>query len=219
MDARGLERHIAGAEASHRTLLVMLERLLGDGQLDVAAPSRLPDWTVGHILTHLARNADGIVRVLVASEDGRTVDRYEGGGPGRNAEIEQGYRRPAAEQVDDVRRTTERLEQQWSGQVRWDGRSIETAGHEIPITELPFLRWREVEVHRVDLGVGYEPAQWPPGYVREELVLQEMRWNARRPMGLTGLPPAALRAAPAERLAWLLNRASIDGLDDAGPAA
>jgi maleylpyruvate isomerase len=216
MDARRLERHLAGVAASHRTLLAMLDQLLADGQLDPSAPSRLPDWTVGHVLTHLARNADGIARVLTASEEGRTVERYEGGGPGRDAEIEQGCRRPAAEQVDDVRRTAQRLEQQWTGQVRWDGRSIETSGQELPIAELPFLRWREVEVHRVDLGVGHEPAQWPSTYVREELVLQEMRWNARRPMGLTGLPPAALQATPALRLAWLLNRASIEGLDPPG---
>ena len=40
----------------------------------------------------------------------------------------------------------------------------------------------------------------------------EMRWNARRPMGLTGLPDAALRAPPHVRLAWLLGRTTIDGL-------
>ena len=46
---------------------------------------------------------------------------------------------------------------------RWDGRSRETSGHEIPVADLPFMRWREVEVHRADLGVGYEPADWPSG--------------------------------------------------------
>jgi len=29
-------------------------------------PSRLPSWTVGHVLTHLARNADSVVRRLEA---------------------------------------------------------------------------------------------------------------------------------------------------------
>ena len=218
MEARRPERHIAGVEASHGALLVMLGELLDRGRLDVAAPSRLPDWTVGHVLTHLARNADGMVRVLAAGEEGRTVDRYEGGGPGRNAEIELGARRPAGEQVDDVRRTIERLEERWAAQVRWDGRSREPTGQEIPAVDLPFLRWREVEVHRVDLGVGYEPREWPSAYVREELVRQGMRWNARRPMGLTGLPAEALRATPADRLAWLLDRGSIEGLEPAGPS-
>ena len=177
---------------------------------------RLPDWTVGHVLTHLARNADSITRVLVAAEHGEVVDRYEGGGPRRDAEIELGRRRPAAEQLADLRRSIERLELRWSAQANWEGRSRETAGHEIPVSDLPFMRWREVEVHRADLGVGYEPADWPSGYVREELVTMEMRWNARRPMGLTGLPEAALRQPPHVRLAWLLGRTTIDGVGPAG---
>ena len=44
----------------------------------------------------------------------------------------------------------------------------------------------------------------------------EMRWNARRPMGLTGLPDEALRAPPPVRLAWLLGRTTIEGLEPAG---
>ena len=47
-------------------------------------------------------------------------------------------------------------------------------------------------------------------------MVQSMRWNARRPMGLTGLPAEALRASPADRLAWLLDRGSIPGLGPAG---
>jgi hypothetical protein len=57
--------------------------------------------------------------------------------------------------------------------------------------------WREVEVHRVDLGAGDEPRDWPSAYVGEELVAQGMRWNARRPVGLAGLPAEALRARAA----------------------
>ncbi len=79
-----------------------------------------------------------------------------------------------------------------------------------------FARWREVEVHRADLGLGYGPEDWPGEYVREDLGVMEMRWNARRPMGMTGLPDAALKAPPHTRLAWLLGRAEIDGLDPAG---
>jgi hypothetical protein len=57
---------------------------------------------------------------------------------------------------------------------------------------------------------------WPSGYVREELRTLEMRWNARRPMGLTGLPERALQQPPHVRLAWLLGRTTIEGLDPAG---
>jgi maleylpyruvate isomerase len=206
-----LDRDVAGAAAAHQGLLVMLDDALD--RVDPAAPSRLPEWTVGHVLTHLARNADSIVRALTAAECGEVVDRYEGGGPGRNAEIEAGRARPAAVQVDDVRRTIWRLEQVWAAQTNWDGRSRETSGLEIPVRDLPFRRWREVEVHRVDLGLGYEAEDWPDEYVRLELRNMEMLWNARRPMGLTGLPPEALAVPPRTRLAWLLGRTDIPGLE------
>jgi maleylpyruvate isomerase len=211
-DSHQLDRDVAGAAAAHQGLLAMLDGALADGRLDPAAPSRLPDWTVGHVLTHLARNADSIVRVLEAAERGEVLDRYEGGGARRNAEIEAGHRRPAAEQVDDVRRTIWRLEQTWANHHAWDGRSRETAGHEIPVSDLPFLRRREVEVHRVDVGLGYETADWPDDYVRLDLRMMEMLWNARRPMGLTGLPREALAVQPDVRLAWLLGRTTISGL-------
>jgi maleylpyruvate isomerase len=209
-----LERHLAGAVESHRGLMAMLDQL--GGAIDPARPSLLPGWAVSHVLTHLARNADSMTRVLVAADRGDVVDRYAGGDAGRDAEIEAGWRRPAAELVADVRHSSARLEQQWVRQVRWNGRSREASGREIPITDLPFFRWREVEVHRADLGLGFEPAEWPAEYVREDLVRMEMRWNARRPMGMTGLPHEALRAPPHVRLAWLLGRTAIEGLEPAG---
>jgi maleylpyruvate isomerase len=214
MDPRQLDRDVAGAAAAHQGLLAMLDGCLEAGTLDGAAPSRLPKWTVGHVLTHLARNADSMVRVLAAAERGETVARYAPGQ--RDAEIEAGAGRPAGELVVDVRTTIWALEQAWSTQTRWDGLSREAPDREIPVTELPFLRWREVEVHRADLGLGYEPSDWPAEYVRRDLRLMEMRWNARRPMGMTGLPPAALAARPHERLAWLLGRTSIGDLEPAG---
>jgi maleylpyruvate isomerase len=212
--ARELDRDVAGAAAAHQALLAMLDAAIADDRLDPGAPSRLPGWTVGHVLTHLARNADSMTRVLRASADGETIDRYAGGVESRNAEIESGHNRPANEQVSDVRRSTWTLEQTWAHSP-WVGFSREVGGRELPVRDLPFLRWREVEVHRVDLGLGYEPSDWPPEYVRLDLRELEMRYNARRPMGLTGLPPAALAAPPHERLAWLLGRTQLPGLDPA----
>jgi maleylpyruvate isomerase len=211
-----LDRDVAGAAAAHQGLLAMLDEQLNDGALDGSAPSRLPGWTIGHVLTHLARNADSMVRVLVAADRGEVIDRYEGGQARRDAEIEAGAPRPADELVADVRTTIWSLEQTWSTHTRWEGRSREAPGRESPVSELPFMRWREVEVHRTDLGLGYEPSDWPAEYVRRDLRLMEMRWNARRPMGMTGLPQAALDAPPYIRLAWLLGRTPIGDLEPAG---
>lgn len=216
MDPRRLDVDVTGAAAAHEGLLEMLDGMSAAGDLDGAAPSRLPDWSVGHVLTHLARNADSITRVLDATARGETVDRYEGGTGGRDAAIDSGRDQSADALVDDVRRSIWRLEQTWSNHAAWDGRSRESFDREIPVSDLPFMRWREVEVHRVDLGLGYEPDDWPEQYVRLELRELEMRWNARRPMGLTGLPPEALAVAPPVRLAWLLGRTVIEGLPPAG---
>lgn len=215
MDDRALDRDVAGAAAAHQALLAMLDECLAAGDLDGVAPSRLPGWTVGHVVTHLARNADSMVRVFEAAGRVETVDRYPAGPAGRDAEIDAGAGRDPAELVGDVRATIWRLEAAWS-RTAWDGSSRELGGREIPLADLPFLRWREVEVHRVDLGLGAEFADWPAAYVRIDLRQMEMRWNARRPMGMTGLPPEALAADPTTRLAWLLGRTEIDGL---APAA
>ena len=216
MDARQLDRDVAGAAAAHQGLLSMLDDCLDAGTLDGAAPSRLPEWTVGHVLTHLARNADSMVRVLAAAERGATIDRYEGGVERRNAEIEEGAGRPAAELVADVRATI------WAaGAGVGDAVRAGTAAAarrrvaRYPVTDLPFMRWREVEVHRADLGLGYEPADWPAEYVRQDLRWMEMRWNARRPMGMTGLPQEALDAPP-HAAAGVAPRPDVDRRSRAG---
>jgi maleylpyruvate isomerase len=192
--------------------------MLGGGldDLDVAAASLLPGWTIGHVLTHVARNADSITWVLECSERGELVERYPGGVERRNGDIEAGAGRPAGEQVADVTASDRRLEAAIAGHTRWDGQSRELPGRVIPVGELVFARWREVEVHRYDLGLGHRFEDWPAEFVRTELNELTMRWNARRPMGLTGLPPEALAVPDPERLAWLLGRFEIRGLPPAG---
>src|SRR2546421_126788 len=50
----------------------------------------------------------------------------------------------------------------------WRGHGL-ALGSKWPCRVLPFHRWREVELHHVDLGLGYEPEHWPDEYVRREL--------------------------------------------------
>ena len=67
---------IAACRASHQRLLGTLEAL---DDATARHPSRLPDWTVGHVLTHLARNADSHVHILGAAMRGDAVEQYPGG--------------------------------------------------------------------------------------------------------------------------------------------
>lgn len=216
---RQLDRDVEGCAAAHQRLLARLDQLLDDGLLDdaVGQPSLLPGWSVGHVLTHLARNADSFVHLTQAADRGEVADQYPGGAEQRSGDIEAGATRRARELVRDVRSSLYALEQTWAtaGLTAWQGEGRTFAGMRV-IRDLPFIRWREVEVHHGDLGLGYSPADWPAEYVRLELVRMEMLWAARLPMGLTSLPPEALRVEPRARLAWLLGRGAIDGLAPAG---
>ncbi len=88
-----------------------------------------------------------------------------------------------------------RLDEVFAAQDRWDLAMTNSQGESVPHADLPFRRLREVVVHHADLGDdGYTPADWPSDYVREDLRRMEMLYNARQPMGVTGLPEAARRA-------------------------
>jgi maleylpyruvate isomerase len=211
MDERVLNRDVEGAAAAHQRLLADLDALdPTSGGLDPTRPTVLAGWTVGHLLTHIARQADSVVRML----DGR--DQYEGGAKGRSEEIESGASRDLEALVTDVRMSIWRLESRWAAHQDWEALVTLVSGAVVPCHELPFRRWREVAIHHVDLGIGMGFEDLPSEYLRRELRLMEMLWNSRQPMGLTGLPARALELAPPQRLAWLMGRAEVEGLAPAG---
>jgi maleylpyruvate isomerase len=171
---------------------------------DVRRPTVLPGWSVGHVLTHLARNADSHLRRIAAASRGEVVDQYERGPEGRAAEIEAGARRQAAELVADVRSSAEHVDASFAT-VRpqeWTARSRDAGGLVRCLFELPARRWQEVEVHLVDLDVGVTHRDWPDAFVQCWLPrTRERVWG--------GLVPEAHRARfddPAEELAWLYGR-------------
>lgn len=209
-----LARDIAGATAAHAALVSAVGGLT-DAQ--VVAPSRLPGWTVGHVLTHLARNADSHTRMLVAARAGEEGVQYPGGAEQRASEIEHGAARPAAVMVADLAEACARLEHEWAAlpASAWQGECLTGLGT-APVRELPVRRWRETAVHHADLGLAYTHRDWPGDYVRIDLQRATMLWASRRPMGLTALPAAALALDDRDRLAWLLGRVEVAGLDPAG---
>jgi maleylpyruvate isomerase len=212
--AGDLRRDIDGARAAHRRLLDTVAGLT-DG--DLARASLLPGWTVGHVLAHVARNADSHVRMLEAGARGEVADQYVGGAEGRAQEIERDAHRSAAEVIADIAASNDALESCWASMAdeAWSGEGRSVVGT-VPLLDLPFRRWRETEVHHADLGCGYAPHDWPALYVRLETARMGQLWSARRPMGMTELPAEAMSATPSQRLAWLLGRADIPGLDPAG---
>ena len=107
---------------------------------------------MGHLLTHLARNADSVVRRLEGAARGEVLDQYEGGLSGRAADIEAGAGRPAAELVSDVRSTAAAVERAMAGLplAAWDGRSRTGARRGGNLTGRRVLalgaRWRSTAV-------------------------------------------------------------------------
>lgn len=155
---------VEGCRRAHVKLATTIAALTDD---QMRLPSLLPDWTVGHVLSHIARNADGMSRRIEGAMRDETVDQYVGGKSGRAAEIEAGTTRTARVIVADVMSSSDRLdalfaaipESVWAKPVRTVG------GSEHPVAMLPLRRWREVEVHLVDLGLGVTPADWSSGLV------------------------------------------------------
>lgn len=161
------ERAIELCAAAHQRLLKNVATL-SDSQ--VRSASRLPGWSVGHVLTHLARNADAHARRLEGTLLGEDVPKYQGGAAQRADEIAEGADRPAEAIRDDLAASQSRLEgllarcsaANWpNGHLRGDSSYAPRA--------CPAHRLREVEMHHVDLGLGYEPDSWPDDYVAWDL--------------------------------------------------
>ncbi len=183
----------------------------------VRAPSLLPGWTVGHVLTHLARNADSHVRRTTASIEGVVVDQYPGGAVERAAEIDAGATRPAAAIVEDVALSSARMLDAWAGvpDRAWSGVTRDLSGRERVLAELPGRRWLEVEVHLVDLGTGATHRDWSDGFVAARLPQMRAGAAARLPAG-GALPPAG-SLDERDELAWLYGRLARADLPDLGP--
>lgn len=81
------DRGIDLAKAAHRMLLDSAAGV-SDGQ--ARQPSLLPGWSLGHVLTHLARNADGHTGQFRAASRGEAAQQYPGGPAQRARDIEAG---------------------------------------------------------------------------------------------------------------------------------
>ncbi|WP_169945689.1 maleylpyruvate isomerase family mycothiol-dependent enzyme [Microbispora sp. H11081] len=225
-----IERELT--EATGR-LLATAARLTDE---DLRAPSLLPGWTRGHVLTHVARNADSYVNLLSWARTGVRTPQYASA-EAREAGVEAGASRPAAEQLADLRDSAERFAAA-SGRMpaeAWTAMVSAMAPPEHPAWYVPIRRLREVEVHHADLGAGYGWADWPETYVRRELHDTMLWLGGESPVAeVVALDPGtgevvrawtglgdgpAVEGTPRELLAWLAGRTDGAGLRVGPPAA
>lgn len=205
----------------------LLTAVSGLDEPAIAAPSRLPGWSRGHVLAHLARNADALVNLLTWARTGEERRMYASDET-RDAEIERDAARPGAVHLDDLRSSALHFHTAATalGQDRWDYSVALRDGVTERAEGLPFRRLVEVELHHVDLGIGYTLADLPTAFVRRELdmltagklaghrevpplLLDEGSGRPRstgRPAAL-GDPPLTVTGSPSALLGWLTGRA------------
>jgi len=186
---------ISCCRTSHRRLLDALAPLTDD---DFGSPSLLPRFSRGHVITHLANKTQAHAWLFGGPAAGETR-RLHPDGYDADAAADAGAGRSASELRADLADSFEHLEAAWDAldDALWDRRGIMTAGPRT-MTEIVAHHLRNVEVHHVDLDIGYGVSDWPPTFVEGEL--------AKR---LRALPD---RAGHADLLAWLLDRASAPEL-------
>ena len=163
--------------------------------------SNLPGWTVGHVLTHLARNADAHARRISGALQGKDVPKYADGPKQRRSEIEEGSSRPSTEILADLAASCGQLEEvlaHWEAAGWPNGHFL--GGAHYGVSACPAHRLREVEMHHVDLGLEYKPLDWPDEYVA---------WDLPE---LLATVPERLGSANERRqfMAWLAGRGPLD---------
>jgi maleylpyruvate isomerase len=186
---------IEACRAGHRTLVAAVAPLSDD---DLRAPSLLPGYSRGHVVAHVINKTNAHVWLFGGppADEVRRLhpDGYDADRAANNAACS-----PASELRADLARSLDQLEAAWDAldDDMWDRQGIMTAGPRT-MTEIVGHHLRNVEVHHVDLDIGYRPADWPEVFVDAEL--------SKRLRGLSD------RTDHAELLAWLLGRAAAPDL-------
>jgi maleylpyruvate isomerase len=215
---------------------VLAEAVAGLDDAAIAEPSRLPGWTRGHLVTHLARNADALRNLLDWGRTGVAHPMYSSRNA-RAADIEAGSGRPAAEQRADLTAAVARLVAELNAYPpnRWDvpvrgG----TTGRILPVSEVPWLRVREVWLHSVDLDVGV-PLSAMPDAVAERLcgenlasysarddapavVVTLLPGGGRTRFGADSATAVEVRGSARELVGWLTGRSRDALATDGTPA-
>ena len=144
---------LVDAVRTHTDLLLGTARALDDP----AAPSLCVGWSRGHVLSHVARNADGMTALVRSAVDGTGETMYAST-EARDADIDAGASRPLGELVTDVEQSAAALAAALPrlGAEHHGIRLERTPGvHLMRAARIPFLRLREVVYHHVDLDAGF----------------------------------------------------------------
>ena len=160
--------------------ILLLQTAAGLTDAQVREPSLLDGWTRGHLLTHIARSGDVLSGFLDGVRTGVPGTGYGSDGA-REAGIEAGAGRSAAELTADVRKSAAawRVAVDTMPADGW-ATPVLLGGRPTPAGQLLVARLVEIELHHVDLGAGYQPSDWPTTFNELELKDPQRQWRADR---------------------------------------
>jgi maleylpyruvate isomerase len=212
------------------------QRLLGDTILVTEeqwrAPSRLPDWSRGHVATHIARHADALCRLANWALTGKRLDMYASP-EHRASEIEAGAGRSGLEIQIDLDTSAGRLSSAFDeldASDAWDAVVEMRGGLKVPARLLPLARLLEVVIHHVDLDIGYEitdidtqTAEWLLEWCAFRLGSRDdfprLQLTSETGFAITAGSvgePVAVSGSSAHLLGWLLGRTDASAVTGAG---
>jgi maleylpyruvate isomerase len=151
-------------ESATRRLVRTVDAL---ADFQFAEPSLLPGWTRGHVIAHLALNAEGLAGALEGVREERPVPMYASQ-EARDGDIERlsgadptVLRNRLLASTTDIHEAVEELPQDL-----YDARIERTPGGERTFSagRVGEMRLREVEIHHADLDLAYTWADWPSDF-------------------------------------------------------
>ncbi|MEJ3652099.1 maleylpyruvate isomerase family mycothiol-dependent enzyme [Actinomycetes bacterium KLBMP 9759] len=159
MDRRDISRTLPLMGAGTEFFNGVVDSLPDDA---LRAPSGLDGWSRAHLIAHVARNAEALIRLAEWARTG-VENRMYPSPESRAADIEATavndpatLRRELLTTAGDLDAALAALDEKtWEAEVRT------AADRPIPATEVPWMRIREVWLHSVDLDAGVAVADLP----------------------------------------------------------
>jgi maleylpyruvate isomerase len=182
----------------------------------VRAPSALPGWSRGHLLTHLEGAGLALARQARYALRGKLIDVYDGGRPARDAAIDAGRGRSAQRLTAALGNALDEVEASWSA-VGPDDWHRPVRYRDGVLLDAGLGWWRELEIHTADALLGFRTTDWSqpfcvyavdylvprvPDGIDLTLTATDGPWTWTRGSGT----PVAVQGRLTDLAAWLAGR-------------
>ncbi len=150
-------QYLADLKRLQRETDMLLANVASFTDEEITSPSALEGWTRGHVITHLARSAEALGRLVNNAITGSNDPMYPSLEQ-RNADIEAGARRSAKELLADLQQAHAAFMERAEALADAPDAAAEVQLRNRPFKAyaLPNLRCAEVIIHHQDLDSTFE---------------------------------------------------------------